>query len=214
MNALRIFYSTCVAAIIAASSMYAGSSHGCGCKPCKKTPVASTEKCLKDIRGTACVSSITRCNGGPITAATIVPRRGVENFLIQNVVINDTNVQPLLGQIFCADCCLAAQQSTSNGCASVTAARVIELQFDVVFTCPFDTEPSVLLTLENSAEVLGNAALLNSVTSIANNVTPFGFTVNIFFSIYGLCDSDIYDLLAGILNPAVTPCFDFVAQAK
>jgi hypothetical protein len=59
-----------------------------------------------------------------------------------------------------------------------------------------------------------NAAILNSIAAIVNNVTPFGFTANIFFTVYGLSDTDIYNLLSGLLNPAVNPCINFIAQAK
>jgi hypothetical protein len=136
MNIVRFFYSICVAAIALTSFVSAGQTNHCGCnKSCKKTtPVVSFEKCLKDIRGTACVTSITRNNGGPITAATIVPRRGIETFSIQNIIINNTNIQPLLNAIFCSGCG-----------AGVSAARVVELQFYVVFKFTFKKEPSVLL---------------------------------------------------------------------
>ncbi len=214
MNFLRIFYTMAVAALIATSAAYAGGNHhsksrtkhhACPCKPCKKTPVGSFEKCLCDIRGTATVNLLAREEGshGSITGINLIPTRGIETFTVQNANIRCVGTDDLLARIFYTE---------------VATAGICRLTFDVTFTCPCTSDPSVVMTLESPLLMKKDGdrrrgALVNSVATAVHNVTPFGFTVDVFFSIYATSTEEANDLLAAILSPNQFSV-NFIAQCK
>jgi hypothetical protein len=198
MHFLRYFIAAGVAALIAISSVQAKEHSGKG-KHCCKTGVLSVEKHLQDIRGTICITGLTRNASGQITAIQLEARRG-SGYTIENIIVNQTNVAPLLGPIFGT---------------SVLGAQVFELSFDVNFNCPFKDDPSTVLTIEDAAGSLGTTtALVNSLTLVVNNVSKNGFTANLFVTAYGVSPAAINDLLALVFNPQVGPCLNFISQAK
>ena len=152
--------------------------------------IGSPERCLKDIRGTA---SITNFEDGDVV---ITPVRGKQNFSITNTSVDVSSIGQTLSSIFNT---------------TVNAALEVSVTFDVVFSCPFRSTPTVVLSLENTNTSTSNA-ILNSFGVFASNVSEKGFTVNVALNIYGENLAEALQLVVELFLPESGSSVDFIAQ--
>lgn len=185
MNLLRLSILSMFVAIAAVTCADAADN----CKSCRNRSIGSPERHLKDIRGTA---SITSLSFSPDPNVIISPVRGKKNFSITNALVENSSIAGTLSSIFNT---------------TVTAANEVSIIFDVVFDCPFDSTPTVVLSLEENSSVIPASVIVNSFGVVASNVSPNGFTVNVELNIYGASTVDIFDILLG-------SSVDFIAQGR
>jgi hypothetical protein len=190
MNFFHLSMITGLVALAAVSSADAGHDE---CDRCHYSSVASTERCLKDIRGSVRLGILEDEETFQCTAD-----RGNDTFWVSNFTSERRDITELLRRIFQSEVEAAAQFTRS---------------FDVHFKCPLHSDPSVVLTLENFDPPESNGVIVNSYAVVVRDVTPHGFTVNINYTLYGRGDLDItlYNILL-FLRPGLA--VDFIAQGR